>query len=295
MAVPARFYLTVSPDDPFVATKRFARLEDAFYRSIRTSNGSWKATEHNRLDGMNEVFFRSASHKLPPRPVVMDIGVSSGISTFEWLLEFERRAIPVDAIASDRTLVVYLADLGFGLRAVLERSGHILQVEAANIGFRVWCGKRDYLTGSFVFRRALDLFARARLTRAQLPLPISAASASRVISGPHVLICPQLRGRQNVVIEEDDILQPPTPARSKAADVIRLANIMQRTYFSDDQLRTIAENVRARCRGDGAFVVLCRNRGLSLEGSILRASSSGFVILDRLGPGSEAERYFCSG
>jgi len=290
MAISASFYLSVRPDESFVMTKKFARLEDAFYRSIRTSNGSWKSTEHNRLDGMNDVFFRSASHRLPPRPVVMDIGVSSGISTLEWLLDFERRAIPVDIIASDRTLVVYLADLGLGFRAMLERSGHILQVEAAKVGFRVWCAKRDYLSGSFVLRRALDLFARARLSRAGLALPISAPSP--ILAGPHVLICPQLRGRQNVVIEEDDILRPPAPARFRAADVIRLANIMQRTNFTDDQMRRVAENVQARCRGDGAFVVLCRNRGRSLEGSILRASSSGFVVQNRLGPGSEAERYF---
>jgi hypothetical protein len=237
---------------------------------------------------MNALLFDVVGTRLPAHPTIFDIGISSGVSTLEWLAEFDRRGIPVKMIAIDRALSFYLADLALGCRALIEPDGTIVQVEAMKRGFRIWCAKRDYLNGSFIFRKALAALARLRLSGVRLPIK----QAGDMLTGPHLLISPALRGRSDVAVVEDDILAPSSDYRGQA-DVIRLANIMQGSYFSDRQLKTIAYNAFGWCRGIGAFVVVCRNLDSGkLEGSILRAQRNGFSVEAQIGGGSKVERYF---
>jgi hypothetical protein len=286
--IPASYYLSLDPKSPELGSSAFAQREAEFYGSIRTSNATWKTTSRRRLDTINALFFEVAGSRLPVRPVVFDVGASSGISTLEWLAEFDCRDVPVKMVAIDRALSFYLVDLALGCKALVEPNGTVVQIEAMGRGFRVWCGKRDYLNGTFLFRKALYRLARSRLSAVRLPIK----EAGDFVTGPHLLISPALKGRSDVTVVEDDILCPSPEYRSQA-DVVRLANVMQRSYFSDIQLRAIARSVFALCRGAGAFVILCRNLDNGeLQGSILRAHRTGFSVEAQIGGGSEVERHF---
>ena len=98
---------------------------------------------------MDDLFFDILSKCKKVPSVVMDIGTSSGVTTLEWLNEFDKRGIPVSMIASDLTISTYLADIGAGWRALLEPTGHILQIEFAGFGLRSWFRRLDYATGTF--------------------------------------------------------------------------------------------------------------------------------------------------
>jgi hypothetical protein len=83
--VPTAFELffaggTDQPDE-----RQLEEREDLFFHSIELRNGTRKTTRHRRLDDLNALV-----RKLLPtqRPLeIMDVAVSSGVSTAEWLVE----------------------------------------------------------------------------------------------------------------------------------------------------------------------------------------------------------------
>ena len=292
MTIPARYYLELKPDDPVIQSERFAALEDAFFTSLRSANGSWKTTGHHRLDPINEIFFEVLARNATPPATVMDIGIASGITTLEWLGEYERRGLRIKMIATDISLTVYIVTLGRDFRVMVEPGGSIMQAELLGRGIRLWCGWRDFLNGSFIVRWGLSAIARRRLGRLGIAFPIGDVPQRAIVSGPYRLVSPRLRGRAEIVLVDDNILAPNRSEFVGIADVIRIANVLQYTYFSDEQIRTAVRNIRDRCRGEGSLVVVCRDKMGDLEGSILRLAADRFVLEERLGPGSEVERYF---
>src|SRR5262245_36978011 len=74
-----------------VDAKRQEALEREFFSSIKLKNGTYKYTYSNRLDDLNEI----VEALLPSaRPLqIMDVAISSGISTLEWMESLERADI----------------------------------------------------------------------------------------------------------------------------------------------------------------------------------------------------------
>jgi hypothetical protein len=254
--------------------------EREFYRNIKTSNGTKKSTAPRRLDAINDLYFATIQRLGAIPRVAMDIGVSSGVTTLEWLREFDKRGVAVTMIATDYVMSVDLYAIGRHMHVLTERNGHLLQIEMFGAGIRTHMRARDYINGGFVWRRALCSIARARLK-----------TASR--SGSYKLVSPALRGQDRIRLFDDDIFSTNPPAFTRSADVVRVGNLIQPIYFSDAQIRRATENIRERCRGEGSTVIVCRNMQDALEGSILRMNGRRqFLVAARLGPGSEVERYF---
>jgi hypothetical protein len=276
--IPASAYLSA------VNGHRFSREQERrFFRLIKTSNGTMKTTTTNRLDPMNELFFAAVERLGGPPKVAMDVGVSSGITTLEWLDAFERRQIPVTMIATDHVMSVELYAISPHLRALVERNGHLLQIEVFGHGIRTYLRGLDYLTGAALWRPALCRFARRRLKDA-------------VHEGEFQLVAPALRRHARIRLADDDIFAPNPAPFIRSADVVRIGNLLQPIYFSDDQIRRAAANIGERCRGEGSFVIVCRNTDTALEGSILRMNGARrFDVAARLGKGSEVESYFTAG
>src|SRR5580704_1783814 len=60
------------------------KQEAAFFASLRLRNGTFKTTDHHRLDDLNMLVI-GEWQKLDRKPrQIMDVGVSSGISSLEW-------------------------------------------------------------------------------------------------------------------------------------------------------------------------------------------------------------------
>ncbi len=273
--IPASAYLST------VNGHCFSREQEReFFRRIKTSNGTKKSTAPRRLDAMNELFF-SVTDRLGTVPrVAMDIGVSSGITTLEWLEGFDNRHVPVTMIATDLVMSVDLYAIGRHLRALAERNGHLLQIEMFGWGIRTHLRGRDYLTGAALWRPALCRLARRRLRDARH-------------EGQFQLVSPALRRHPRIRLADDDVFAPNPAPFIRGADVVRIANLLQPIYFSDEQIRSAVGNIRERCRGEGSLVIVCRNTDDRLEGSILRMTGGRHFTLEaRLGPGSEVEGYF---
>ncbi len=273
--IPASIYLSA------VNGHHFSREQEReFFRRIKTSNGTMKTTETHRLDSMNDLFFAVIGRLGAPPKVAMDVGVSSGITTLEWLEAFDRRQMPVTMIATDHVMSVGLYAVGPHLRALAERNGHLLQIEVFGHGIRTYLRGLDYLTGAALWRPALCRLTRRRLKDARC-------------EGQFQLVAPALRRHARIRLADDDIFAPNPAPFIRGADVVRIGNLLQPIYFSDDQIRRAVANIRERCRGEGSLVIVCRNTDDKLEGSILRMTGERqFALEARLGSGSEVEGYF---
>lgn len=263
---------------------RFSESAEAiFYKGIKTSNGTRKTTDVRRLDAIDDLFFDTLDRLQLSPQIIMDVGISSGVTTFEWLEKFKRRGLKVSMIATDLVVSVYLVRISKMIRALVERNGHILQIEVFRIGVRSYVRWRDYFFGGFIWRTALRCFVRSKLRNAPW-------------DGPYYLVSPLLRECDGVVLRDDNIFQPNPPDLIGCADVIRAANLIQHAYFSETEIRRAARNLRERCRGEGSLIIVCRNLRGRLEGSILRMVNTGeFVVEARLGGGSEVEHFFTVG
>jgi hypothetical protein len=273
--IPASAYLSPSAN-PQISREQ----EQEFYWRIKTSNGTMKSTQPRRLDAMNDLFFTTLKRLgLAPR-VAMDIGISSGITTMEWLQDFDRHGLPVTMIATDFVMNVYLYGIGRHVRVLAEHNGHLLQIEMFGHGIRTYVSRRDYLTGAVLWRSALRTVARLLLKKARP-------------QGPYQFVSPVLRGQDRIRLCDDDILAPSPSEFIRCADVVRVANLVQPIYFSDAEIRRAVSNIRERCRGEGSLVIVCRSQEASFDGSILRmVEGRRFVTEARLGKGSEVEGYF---
>ena len=105
------------------------------------------------------------------------------------------------------------------------------------------------------------------------------------------LVTGRLRDNKDIELLDDDITEPTPPHLRGRFEVVRAANILNRGYFSTQQLREVVKNLRDRLVGPGAFLIIVRTeeRGIN-HGSVLRLGDHGsFEVLARVGRGSEIE------
>jgi hypothetical protein len=262
-----------------------AKDEEILFRNIRNANGTYKQTERHRLDLINKKFFEVISNAGHTINTAIDIGISSGITTLEWAEEFRARGMSVKIYAVDVTLHGYLADIGAGLKVLLDRTGHVMQVEGLGVGIRSYHRRRDLLWAAPLWRVPLLQLVRARLYSLGLAGPWHGVPDHPRLRGPYPLVTPMLRTLSNVTILEDDIMSPRLTER---ADVIRLANVV----LPPDQMHAAVRNVKRLCRGMGSIIIACRNFDGRLNGSIFRLDQNNFIVVARVGHGSDLEDYF---
>src|SRR5262249_32520806 len=138
MILNARNFLTAG--DTFTQ-----KQEAAFFASIRLRNGTFKTTDHHRLDDLNMLVI-GEWQKLDRRPRrIMDVGVSSGITSLEWVEALTRAGINAEILATDLSMRGSLVRLLPGYEVLLDRNGKVLQHILGNRPVR-WCldGPRDF-------------------------------------------------------------------------------------------------------------------------------------------------------
>jgi hypothetical protein len=240
--------------------------ERRFFAKLRLSNGTWKTTYPNRLDDLNQQLL---AHLPNDRPLeLMDVGVSSGISTVEWSDQLSASGIEHRMLAGDLHPDAKLLALG-GWFAVLFGAGNdeplLLEVGALSVPLR--SGRR------------LVRLARPFLTACLRPL----AARAR----PVRLVTPELLRRPEIELVRDDVSQP--GSYLERFDAVRVANLLQPAYFDAATLRRIALNLRQRLR-EGGLLVVCRTGVDEVNrATIFRRRGERLEPVDSLNGGSEVE------
>jgi glycosyltransferase involved in cell wall biosynthesis len=248
-------------------------LERYFFANIRLKNGTFKRTYSHRLDDLNDLVLGFIP---PDRPLkVMDVAVSSGISTLEWMNHLQQAGIEHHMTAGDIALKASLVSIGKNLRVLVDSTGYPLQFDIRGKSIPNPPG------GTNLARYGLELLA----IKSVLALGVRGFGISDT---PIDLVSPRLVRPSNLRLVEDDILR--TTGFQKSFHVLRAANILNRYYFTDGQLVDILARLRSRLMPGGIFLVCRTNERRKNHGTIFVLNDAGrFEVLARIGDGSAIE------
>jgi hypothetical protein len=264
----------------YFAGKPPEEQEDLFFHSIELRNGTRKTTRHRRLDDLNTL----VQGLLPaPRPLeIMDVAVSSGISTAEWLIALENAGIDCRMLAGDAVVEAFLISLGSRLRALADKTGHLMQLDISGKAIRLPPPRRRdrllYLPPILLMKAATSLFALGAGTPAQQRLGITCV--------PLTLMSPSLGNLPRLQAVEDDILV--NTSYRQRFHVLRAANILNLAYFDRETLRSMLMNLRARLLPGGLLIVCRTNEAGVNNATVFTLEKDGrFRATARLNDGSE--------
>jgi hypothetical protein len=261
-------------------------LERVFFAAIRLKNGTYKFTYSRRMDDLNALV---NTHLPAERPLrVMDVAVSSGMSTAEWADSMNAAGITHTMLAGDLTAHAFLISATPNLHVLVDRSGYPLQYDIFGAAVPNPPGKRNLLKyGPWIW--LLDAANR-------LGLAPDAALASKpdgcvrfgVRCRPVMFTSPRLHTRSTMRVIDDDILEP--WQRAEQFHVLRAANILNLDYFGAEVLTKMMANLRARLLPGGLFVV-CRtsDEGVNHATMFRLNDDRRFTMVARLHGGADVE------
>ncbi len=256
--------------------------ESAFFSALKMRNGTFKFTQPCRFSELEQViqpFVRERSGSLRE---VLDIGVSTGVTTIEFADFLRNNGALATVIATDLFIDAHIVHASPQLTVLADSEGWPLQYDYRGIIVRPWIRRLDYLTLAFVPRLLARWLLRAR-ARAMI-----AAGRSEVVQ-----MTTRLLSRDNdIVFVENDIMKR-APAFAGRFDFIRAANVLNLNYFGERQINEAVANIRSYLRGPGALLLVTRtNSARQNAGTLFELLPSGtFQILKRIGGGSEIERH----
>jgi hypothetical protein len=262
--------------------RQLEEREDLFFHSIELRNGTRKTTRHRRLDDLNAL----VRELLPPqRPLeIMDVAVSSGVSTAEWLIELERAGIECRMLAGDAVVDAFLISLGPRLRALVDRTGHLMQLDLGGAAVRMPPPRRRdrirYFPHTLLMKAATRMFDLGVRGRTQTQHRLLATCRPLTLMSPSLSQLPQLRA------VEDDILLNTT--YTQRFHVLRAANILNLAYFDTATLERMLCNLRSRLLPGGLLIVCRTNEAGVNNATVFTLERDGrFTATARLNEGSE--------
>lgn len=276
---------------PLAGCRLPKEIEDAFFSSITVGNRIAKKTYANRLGGINEVANRFLPVSRPLR--IMDVGISSGVSTLEWMESMEERGIDYHMDAVDLLVRGILVGLREGVDVLADTSGRPLLIDLNGEWIPFPPGKRHLIRHFFsllVIRGALHLVASRASGRGTKRKTREERRWFTV--SPVPLVYSELRHHPRVTVSEGNLLE-----RSSLPinlHVIRAANILNPRHFTENQLSISLRNLRdALC--EGGILIVCKTDdwGQS-KGTVFKLNKRGlFEVLERINDGSEVEDLVC--
>lgn len=282
-----RLYLT----DELRAAPLAQEIENAFFQSITLRNGTQKTTWHRRLDDLNALSERCLPAARPLE--ILDVAISSGVSTLEWLEALDRAGIASRITAGDAIVDAFLLTAG-PLRALIDRTGYLMQLDIAGQAVRTPPPRRRdrlrYAPLLLFMKAAAGLFrAERRAGMAPGEIRVRLGLSCRALK----LISRSLIGHPRIETLEDDILSDQRWERR--FHVIRAANILNHAYFGRALLTRMLLNLRSRL-AEGGLLIVCRtsDEGRNHATLFRLRADRGFEVAATLNDGSEvAELVLC--
>lgn len=257
-----------------------ARDEARFFGLLKTANNTFKRTEPSRLAAIDAALIATLATHGSRIGTVIDLGISSGITTLELLEKLHAAGHFAEVTGTDRSVRARLVALPLGCRALVEPGGHVLQYEVLGRAIRPWKRRLDRWTGMAALRALVEWRLRG-------------PAVARAMSGEGeevALLTPRLRWSDAFRWQEDDITRR-NPDFTGRFDLVRAANLLNRHYFEPPALRDAVANTIAYLSGPGAWLLVLRTHGASGHRGTLFRMDEGrrLSVVDRYGPGSEVE------
>jgi hypothetical protein len=254
--------------------------EERFFCAIRTSNRTTKQTAQNRFNSLNDKLLARLSDCTIDE--VLDVGISSGVTTIELVESLRTIGVAPRVTATDRWSHAYLVPVGWNCGALLDEDCEVLQLELFGRAMRSWSRRLDYITGMALVRRAATAIIGARARRVM-------RDPSRR-ARPVELVTPRLRAIPQISLTKDDVLVF-NAGFARRFDFIRAANILNKGYFPSDALSLALSHLASYLRGPGAWLLVNRTHpDETNHGTLFRLDEQRRLrAVERFGDGSEIE------
>jgi len=258
-------------------------MEQEFFTSLMTKNGTYKTTFHQRFADTNPRLLRQLRDAGRSSVKILDIGISSGVSTAELYDDLTAGDLNVTIVATDLVIDALLVQVLPKCHALVEPDGFPLRFDLPFGTMKPWIIAADYRNGFFVLRKSINV-AFTHLSRRILSRP----DDWRIT--PVKLITPRLLANKNIAVCNDDIHRYNNSFAGRF-DAIRAANILNRGYFPPAVLTDMLANIRRYLSGpSGILLVVRTHEDNSNHGTLFRLrDDQRFEVVDRIGDGSEIE------
>lgn len=285
-------------DQPPADFSAFEKLEYEFFARLWFPNGTAKTTYPNRLNNINE-WIQTFLPKTQPVQL-MDVAVSTGITTLDWMNSLDRMGRPYHLVAGDAYLHAIRISFAKHFECLVDPSFRPLYFDWFGRGFPAALRTKEIKRHEFAilngyYRMLLKL--HPQLTRV-VPNGVGVYSGKRVHARPCLLASARFLARvgQNMELVEDDLSRPAGNSHwYNRFDVVRAANLLNRAYFNDQELGAMMRELGSRLK-EGGVLVVCRtwtedgqNRAtafrrvanqLKIEGRILEGSDVEALATD---------------
>lgn len=259
------------------------QMERDFFASLMTRNKTYKTTFHQRFVDADPLLLQQLKQDGLQAPDILDVGVSSGVSTVELHDVLEKGGLDARIVATDLLVEALLVHVLPGCHALLDPSGFPLRFDLPSGTMKPWVTRDDYRNGFFILRKAINA-AMTRLSKRILHNP-GDARITKVR-----LVTPRLATNSSIAVVHDDIGRYAREFARKF-DLVRAANVLNKGYFAPDVLSTMLANIGRYLRGPGATMFVVRtHEDNSNHGTLFRVGDDArFTVVWRIGTGSEIE------
>lgn len=248
-----------------------------------TRNKVYKTTSYDRFADVNPYLVQQLRTDRLSEVKILDIGVSSGVSTIELYDDLHAGGLSPAMVATDILVDAFLVSVLPWCYALVDPNGFPLRFDLPFGTMKPWVVRRDYRTGFAIFRKLVNATFTSR--------------ANRILRNPDAkeaikvkLITPRLLVNDCVNVYADDVRQY-NGTLAHQFDFIRAANVLNSGYFSTVALSSILGNVRRYLRGPSAYLLVVRTHDDNHNhGTLFRLDdNSRFCMVRRFGQGSEIE------
>lgn len=273
-------FLSEKPD-----SQRRSEDEFSFFGSIQLKNGVIKTTDRNRMRDVDAWFYEF----LPKDRIqkVLDVGISSGITTVELCELFDSKNAAYQVTGMDSDITAFLLIFRDGKSVLTDKSGNPIHFEIRGKGF-------GYVKGTNVRHRIERAFLKLQAGFfVNLRLKNELGKTKKVTKKNDVeihrieLVCREIRENPSISLLEDSIFSDKIEEKYS---VVRAANILNRYYFTDMQLSEALGKLKKRLETDG-FLLICRTNTEGKNNATLfkLTKENKFELAGRFGGGSEIE------
>lgn len=236
-------------------------------------NQTWKSTSKKR-HVLTDQLIMDVLPSLRKNPTILEVGVSTGSTSLDLL----------DKLGCKQGRY-YITDLYFSLPYQIQGDiAYFYHPTTKKCIMRV----SDYTVMYEDSRGAvfpLGFFANHYLTNAPEYVHNLFPSASML----HPTLKQRAKANPDVVIKEYDIF---TPWLCEPVDIIKVANVLNKSYFSEDEIVSALVNLKQALKPGGKLIIT-DNRELEMVSMLSKTNAGIFVLEQEVNRGSEVAGIAC--